>query len=261
MAEQQLPVRHEVVFHLSESGKERADALLKRCGHKNLQLLIARGLALVEWVEDQIEHGRTVGSVIYGEDGVIELRERPELRKPIQRQRDEPIGQEAVEPRRSVESLKNDPRLMIRRPDPSKTQSKPAPAPRTAFEFPAVKHSASGAVKNLEAEQEYCQANDLEPPISFAGKPLPAMLCLDHLPTILELTRQLPETTHFAMDDMANLCPTRYEPGKGWLYLTGSRSWAHIEAPESELHLYPIGLAIEYLRRQEKSHDAEEAAA
>lgn len=81
------PAKHEVVFTLSEAGKARADALLARCGHRNMSLLIARGLALAEWVEDQRDEGRSVAGVCYGagDDGealFVELLERPELLKP-----------------------------------------------------------------------------------------------------------------------------------------------------------------------------------
>lgn len=80
MSEQAAKPKHEFVLSLSDSGLARANALLDRLGHRSLQRLVARGLELVEWVENQHDAGRTIASVVYGEEvQVFELRERPEL--------------------------------------------------------------------------------------------------------------------------------------------------------------------------------------
>lgn len=87
MNTQPRPGRHEVGFSFSDASKARADDLLRKCGHNDLRLLMARGLALVEWVEQQHEEGRVVAGVLYAKDEesemvVVELEERPDLLRP-----------------------------------------------------------------------------------------------------------------------------------------------------------------------------------
>lgn len=80
MSEQAAKPKHEFVLSLSDSGLARANALLDRLGHRSLQRLVARGLELVEWVENQQDDGRTIAGVVYGDEvQVFELRERQEL--------------------------------------------------------------------------------------------------------------------------------------------------------------------------------------
>jgi hypothetical protein len=71
---------------MGDASMARAQDLLRQCHHNNLPLLMARGLALVEWVEEQAAQGRTIASVKYAEEGeepvIYELQERPELLRP-----------------------------------------------------------------------------------------------------------------------------------------------------------------------------------
>lgn len=77
-----LPARHEIVFSMSEASMAKTQALMEKCGHTNLNLLLARGLALAEWVQDQMARGRMVGSLDDNGEGFWELHERPELLAP-----------------------------------------------------------------------------------------------------------------------------------------------------------------------------------
>lgn len=77
-----LPIRHEILFSMSEASMAKTRALMEKCGHSNLNLLLARGLALAEWVESQNERGRAVGSMDGDGNDFWELHERPDLLKP-----------------------------------------------------------------------------------------------------------------------------------------------------------------------------------
>jgi len=80
MTVQPVKPKHEFVLSLSDAGLARANVLLDRVGHRSLQRLVARGLELVEWVESQQDLGRTVASVVYGDEvQIAELKERSEL--------------------------------------------------------------------------------------------------------------------------------------------------------------------------------------
>ncbi|HAL2109911.1 TPA: hypothetical protein H5X26_004990 [Escherichia coli] len=254
--------RHEIVFSMAHDSMSRVQELLKRCGHGNLNLLLARGLALVEFVLDQAELGRVVGSVILGEEEFLPLRERPELLKPMR------AGKPPAEPEDNVaQSMPEaavatiNPKLMPRAKVPVEDFPE-APLPRARRLF---KHAAfavnddAGPVRSLAFHQERCDSMGIEPPLSYNGHALPGELRLHHLDDLQRVMDTESMATHFylcpATDDLSFY---GYFPNTGWHRMNPETGeWA----PESivqagELSLFPMDLAALYLRRH--GHDLPE---
>lgn len=247
--------RHEIVFSMANDSMARVQELLKRCGHSNLNLLLARGLALVEFVMDQAELGRAVGSVILGEEEFLPLRERPELLKPMRAGR-APAPHEDNAPQSAPEAAVAtlNPKLMPR-PKVLVEDFPETPLPRARRLF---KHAAfavnddAGPVRSLAFHQERCDSMGLEPPLSYNGHALPGELRLNHLEEFQRVMDAESMATHFYLcpctDDLAFY---GYFPNTGWHRMN---SETHEWAPESvvqagELSVFPIDLAALYLRR------------
>lgn len=246
--------RHEIVFTMNQASMGRVQALLKRCGHESLNLLLARGLALVEFVLDQADLGRAVGSVIIGEAEFMPLRERPELLAPMK----SPVSavgageQASSAPGRPVDAP--NPKLMPRpRVSPAAVPEERLPRARRLFKHAAFAvNDEAGPVRSLAFHQERCDSMGLEAPISFNGHALPGELRLHHLDELQRWMDEEAMATHFL------LCPATddlsfygYFPATGWHRLnTESRAWALDAAVQAgELSLYPVDLAAFYLRR------------
>jgi hypothetical protein len=246
--------RQEIVFSMAPESMERVQGLLKRCGHQNLNLLLARGLAMVEFVMDQIDMGRAVGSVILGEDGFLPLRERPELlgkvnRAPLAVAGDQAQGGSGAQ----VDAI--NPKLIPRPKIPVEAATEDhRPRARRLFKHAAFAvNDDAGPVRSLAFHQERCDSMGLEPPISVNGHALPGELRPYHLDDIQRLMDEESMATHFL------LCPATdelaffgYFPNSGWHRLNlDTRQWAlDATVQAGELSLFPMEMAAFYLRRQ-----------
>lgn len=270
--------KHEVVFTLSPAGKTRADALLARCGHRNMSLMIARGLALVEWVEDQIDEGRTVAGVIYGEgdDGnalFTELQERPELLKPVQRPTAAPAVQDA--PTASVAapetiqapaprpasapvpvatSATTNPKLVARerRPPPPAPAPRPRSPNRRAEKMTAHIPNDDGPVKTYRWVRWKAEQTNLLPPIQIGeDRVLPGELNMRHLADLEYMAAQARHVTHFKITKDGDLSYYAYAPKKGWCYveMCSMQLYKDTNCAGGLFAIFPIVMAIEYLQR------------
>jgi hypothetical protein len=248
--------RQEIVFSMAPESMVRVQGLLKRCGHQNLNLLLARGLALVEFVMDQIEMGRAVGSVILGEEGFLPLRERPELLKP---------GRSTPRPASSTDDqLQGGSGAQVTTINP-----KLAPRPRVPVEAASeermprarrlFKHAAfavnddAGPVRSLAFHLERCESMGLEPPIAYNGHALPGGLRSYHLEEIQRMMDEESMATHFLLCEATEVLSFfGYFPNTGWHRMnTETRQWTLDTAIQSgERSLFPMDLAAVYLRRQ-----------
>lgn len=280
MTGQTNPVKHEVVFTLSEQGKARAAALLARCGHNNMPLLIARGLALVEWVEDQADLGRSVAGVMYGEgeDGeplIAELQERPELLKPHPRQQSVSVKEsEPVTPTSApAGQVEPAPAAVVVAPAPvstvspelaaklvprPKTPQAPASAPRRrgsnrrAAQLNAHLPDDTGPVKTFTWVRWKCGQEKRSPPILIGDdRALPGELRLEHLAELDRMSVDARHATHFLVTKDGFLFFYGFVPGKGWHYLEdGSMQLRYDDQCNGGLFaIFPVVMAVEYLRR------------
>lgn len=258
MASQALQ-RQEITFSMSSEGMARTQQLLSRCGHTNLNLLLARGLALVEFVLDQQDMGRAVGSVIPDEQGFLPLRERPELVMPgNSRPRPSVVPSSvAVAPSDDAVGAIN-PKLMPRQRVP--VESAPVtcePRARRLFKHAAFAvNDDAGPVRSLAFHQERSDSMGIDPPISANGHALPGGLSTHHLEELQAVMDEHAIATHFL------LCPATDEityygffPNSGWHRLSAqSNTWALDPAAQAgELSVFPLDMAAFYLRRLEAS--------
>ncbi|NWA11980.1 hypothetical protein [Pseudomonas gingeri] len=248
--------RQEITFSMSPDGMARTQQLLSRCGHSNLNLLLARGLALVEFVLDQQELGRAVGSVILGEDEFLPLREREELVTPG-KARPKPTAVPCAAPSASAEAPIN-PKLVPRARVP--VESPPLtnePRARRLFKHAAFAvNDDAGPVRSLAYHQERSDSMGIDAPISANGHALPGGLAVHHLAELQAAMDEHAMATHFL------LCPATDEisyygffPNSGWHRLSGqTKTWALDPAAQrGELSVFPLDIAAFYLRRVEAS--------
>lgn len=278
MSQPNGPVRHDIMFSMSDASQERVNLLLSQCGHKNLNLLLARGLALVQWVEDQQDLGRTIGSVVYSDDGadVCELEERPELLKPQPRPQSLPIPVKAAAPvQESAPAV--DP-IPVPKPKPVATATstidpaKLVPRPKTP---PAIKQPAYRAPSGREQQLRAHIPNDLGPVKTYTwvrwkcemegrlppiligeDRALPGELTLDHLPDLERMQMAARHITHFRLTEDGLVSFYGFQPGNG-----KRGGWCYVEECSLRLYkdetcdgglfaIFPVVMAVEYLRRQ-----------
>lgn len=268
MSDQSGPVRYDLMFSMSEASHGRVNSLLQRCNHNNVNLLLARGLELVQWVEDQQDLGRTIGAVLYdGEDvDVSELTERPELLKPQPRPQSIPL--KAVEataeaqpepvpaPVASADKPVN-PKLVPR-------EKKPSPPPPPRYRAPSGREQQlrahipndNGPVKTYTWVRWKCEMDKRKPPILIGDdRALPGELTLDHLPELERMLVDAKHATHFLVTVDGFLSYYAYLPGNGtrggWRYVEeGSMQLRKDEHCQAGLFaIFPVVMAVEYLRR------------
>lgn len=265
MSDQAGPVRYDVMFSMSEASHARVNHLLRQCGHNNLNLLLARGLALAQWVEDQQALGRTIGAVLYGEEGadVSELEERSELLMP--QPRPQPITAKPVEvptepaPAVAPEPAVN-PKLVAR---PKSTPTKPASQPRhrapSGREQQLRAHipNDNGPVKSFAWVRWKCDQEKRKPPILIGDdRALPGELAMEHLAELERMQVDARHATHFLITVDGFLSFYGYQPGNGtrggWCYVEeGSMQLRKDEHCTAGLFaIFPVVMAVEYLRRQ-----------
>ncbi len=256
MAEQSTPKKHEVGLTLSDAGMARAAALLARQGHNSLQRMIARGLELVEWVEDQQEQGRIICSVVYGDSNsdisLRELQERPDLlggRAPlhvpapvqpvekapvevasVEQQEPTPVEVDAPEPAPAAPVAESpapstslpesaNPKLVPR----PKVAPAPKPAPRTSrgenrrmAVANAHRHSDDGPVKTLNWVRWDCERKRRTLPICYDGKPLPGALTLEHKEQLIAALNPGYGASHFLIAEDGFVIFYEFVLRKGW---------------------------------------------
>jgi hypothetical protein len=248
--------RHEIVFSMAPESMGRVQDLLKRCGHQNLNLLLARGLALVEFVMDQIEQGRAVGSVIIGEDGFLPLRERPELLKPSNsRPRPAAPAGEQLPGASGAQVTAINPKLVPRPRVPIESiPEERLPRARRLFKHAAFAvNDEAGPVRSLAFHLERSESMGLERPIAYNGHALPGELRPYHLEEIQRTMDEESMATHFLLCEAADVLSFfGYFPNTGWHRLNAETSqWALDPAVQAgERSLFPMDLAAFYLRRQ-----------
>lgn len=248
--------RHEIMFSMAPSSAARVESLLKRCGHKNLNLLLARGLALVEFVLDQADLGRVVGSVIVGEDEFLPLRERAELLKPSrQRPTPAPSAEEPSQSSPDAAAGAIHPKLVARPRVPVEEPTEERlPRARRLFKHAAFAvNDDAGPVRSLAFHLERSDSMGLEQPISYNGHALPGELRPHHLDEIQKMMDAESIATHFLMCEATEeLSYFGYFPNTGWHRLNAvSNQWTLDTAIlAGERSLYPMDLAALYLRRQ-----------
>jgi hypothetical protein len=273
------PKRHDFNFSMGDDSKHRLDELMARCGHNQLNLLVARGLALLAWVEDQSDRGRIVGSIRYGDEpDFMELEERPELLRP--RTRPQLVASAAPVASASPQTVsaptpEPDPVPETPAPDPDPAPLNPklvarprvAPAPsaaprersRRAVSLAPMTPDDEGPIKTYKFLERMTKVRNMLPPIAFGGHSLPGNLYTEHLTRLTEIADRHPTATHFrinALDDELFFCG--YMPRKGWCELNAStEQWAKDHHLETGLAwVYPVLPAIEYLRRHGKPSPA-----
>lgn len=271
MSAAEKPVRHDFNFSMGDDSKRRLDDLMARCGHNNLNLTVARSLALLEWVIDQVDNERVVGSIRYGDElDFKQLEERPELLRPRPRPQlvatpvpvvaAESITEAADEPEPAAEPVAEvaadpaplNPKLQAReRIDPE-----PAPEPRIrsrrVFQHKAYTPSDDGPVKTYEFLRANTVRRGQPAPVKYGNHSMPGNLYLDHMQQLIDAVTLNPTVTHFRIDPTDNFISfCGYLPKKGWCdinLVTGQ--WS----PDPHLNggvwwCYPVDQAIEYLRR------------
>ena len=277
MSTQDGPVRHDIMFSMSTASYERVDQLLRQCGHKNLNLLLARGLALVQWVEDQQDQGRTIGAVLYGEDGVdvAELQERSELLKPQPRPQSiatpakvaEPVQEPSPAP---VVETTPAPEPVARavpaiNPDLLKARQKlPPPVKQPRYRAPSGREQVLrahipndvGPVKTHTWVRWKCNMEGRPAPILIGeDRALPGELTLEHLPELERMQTDARHATHFLVSKDGFLFFYAFQAGNGkrggWCYVEeGSMQLRKDENCDAGLFaIFPVVMAVEYLRR------------
>ena len=271
MSDQSGPVRYDLMFSMSEASHGRVTSLLERCGHNNVNLLLARGLELVQWVEDQQDSGRTIGAVLYSDENVdvAELAERPELLKPQPRPQSIPVKPVAVATGTKPEpvpasapvgaaSAPVNPKLMAR-------EKKPTPAAPPRYRAPSGREQQLrahipndvGPVKTYTWVRWKCEMEKRKPPILIGDdRALPGELTQDHLPELERMLVDAKHATHFLVTVDGFLSYYAYQPGNGtrggWRYVEeGSMQLRKDDHCEAGLFaIFPVVMAVEYLRRQ-----------
>lgn len=252
---------HEVVFSMSTESHDRVLALLARCGHSKLNLLLARGLALVEYVLDQGVLGRSVGSVSATGNKFVPLCERPELSTPPNGSRgaSESPCERSVDAGACVSPI--NPKLMPRPRVPVETVVVECePRARRLFRHAAFAvNDDAGPVRSLAYHRERSETMETEPPIDFNGHALPGGLCLSHLEALRRVMDSESMATHF------QLCPASdlllfygFFPNNGWFRLNcETREWVPDGAVRTgEVSVFPMDTAEFYLRRlRDKSQE------
>jgi len=267
MSEQALQ-RHEILFSMSSDSMARVQALLQRCGHANMNLLLARGLSLVEWVMDQADQGRTVGAVVYGEQAMVELRERKELLKPGSAAKALSAGTDPATAPEDVQPAAPNPKLVARdrvEPEHEPLIGDQLPRARRLFKHAAFAvNDDAGPVRSLAFHQERCDAMGLEPPVSFNGHAMPGDLTQSHLEELQQVMEAESMATHFL------LCPVQeqmsfygYFPKTGWHRLSRSTGqWTlDPQVQDGTISLFPMDLAAAFLRRQRRAPEIESLVA
>ncbi|WP_219097774.1 hypothetical protein [Pseudomonas sp. UMAB-40] len=267
------PVRHDIMFSMSDASKERVDLLLRQCGHASLNLLLARGLALVQWVEDQQDQGRTVGAVIYGaeggEDEVFELEERPELLKPQPRPQSLPTQVKAAAPVVEPTPAPKPEPVASTAPviDPAKLVARPKtppPVTQPRYRAPSGREQQlrahipndNGPVKTHTWVRWRCKMDKRLPPILIGDdRALPGELTLEHLPELERMLVDARHATHFQLTKDNYLAYYGFQAGKGkrggWCYVEeGSMQLRKDDHCDGGLFaIFPVVMAVEYLRR------------
>ncbi|WP_103306006.1 hypothetical protein [Pseudomonas sp. MPR-ANC1] len=248
--------RHEIVFSMTSNSLARVESLLKRCGHQNMNLLLARGLELVEFVLDQVDLGRVVGSVIVGESEFMPLRERPELLKPS-RARQAPASTVGEPAQSSTDAVAGafHPKLVARPRVPVEEPTEERlPRARRLFKHAAFAvNDDAGPVRSLAFHLERSESMGLERPIDYNGHALPGELRPHHLDEIQQMMDAESMATHFLLCEATEeLSYFGYFPNTGWHRLNAdTRHWTLDTAIQAgERSLYPMDLAAFYLRRQ-----------
>lgn len=248
--------RHDIMFSMTQSSLARVESLLKRCGHQNLNLLLARGLALVEFVLDQADLGRVVGSVIVGEEEFLPLRERAELLKPSKpRPASAPTAEEPAQSSPDAAAGAFHPKLVARPRVPVEEHTEERlPRARRLFKHAAFAvNDDAGPVRSLAFHLERNETMGLEPPIDYNGHALPGALRAHHLDEIQRMMDAESIATHFLLCEATEeLSYFGYFPNTGWQRLSAeSRQWTLDTAIlAGERSLFPMDLAALYLRRQ-----------
>lgn len=253
------PTRHEVLFSMSDASKARVDQLLAKCGHKSLNLLLARGLELAQWVEDQSALGHAVAAVTEDGDVMDLLEERPELLKPQPRpqaittavQETAPAPIVPPTPAASLTSTDN-PRLMAREKSPSKAPARQrdrAPNGRVA-KLNAHLPDDDGPIKTVTWLRWDCERRKGMPLIYIGTeRALPGELNLSHLEALETALRETRHATHFKITEMGDLAFYGFDNQKGWCYMEDC-SRRLFPDPHSGLHsIFPVVMAAEYLQR------------
>lgn len=273
------PIRHDIMFSMSDASLDRVTLLLSQCGHNSLNLLLARGLALVQWVEDQQDKGRTIGAVLYGDEGVevSELEERPELLKPQPRPQSLPTPVKPVAPVPVKESAPVVESTPAPKPEPVAT---PAPVidpaklvarPKNPPQMKQPKYRApngreqvlrahipndNGPVKSYTWVAWKCQMDKRLPPILIGeDRALPGELTLDHLPELERMLVEARHVTHFKITEDNCLFYYAFQQGNGkrggWYYVQeGSMQLLKDDHCDGGLFaIFPVVMAVEYLRR------------
>lgn len=279
--------RHEVLFTMGDDSKARVDALLRQCGHNNLNLLLARGLALVQWVEDQNERRRTVAAIVYGDQGesgrvdqVFELEERAELLKPRQQLLAAvPVAAAppaATEPVETPEKAPEAPAAPKAAPTPVKTaettqnpklvaRPKTAPVKRAAGRTPRAARNRSLEVLNAHRVDDIngpikshtwvswkAGTEKRLPPIHVGdNRALPGELGPQHLEELERMSKDARHATHFKIGQFNELCYYGFEPGRGWCYLEdcSMRLLPDTFCDGGLFAVFPVVMAIEYLKK------------
>lgn len=282
MAEQSTPKKHEVILTLSDAGMARAAALLARLGHNSLPRMIARGMELVEWVENQQDQGRVIASVVYGDDqadiSVRELQERPDLiggpaplhvpaaaqpavvtppapaaEKTKPAEVEEPSAQPAeIQSSAAPQAESTNPKLVPR------TKKAPLKQPATSTRrgenrrmaaANAQRHSDDGAVKTLHWVRWDCERKRRSPPICYQGKPLPGSLSLEHKEELSAALNPGYGASHFLIAEDGHLFFYEYTLRKGWhSVLPGTLVREYDPQMNGGLGcIFPIQLALSYL--------------
>lgn len=272
------PNRHDFNFSMGAESKRKLDDLMSRCGHTQLNLTVARALALLAWVEDQSDLGRVVGSIRYGDElDFVELEERAELLRPRPRPHLVPAAApiaEVVAPIEPAPAPEPTPQ-----PEPAPEPAPVEPAPLTATTNPKLmarprvapapsaplrersrrlmKHLAyeqddNGPIKTLKYLQANCKARGLPQPVAYGVHCMPGNLYKHHEQRLIEIMDNHPTATHFrvaALTEDLSFCS--YSPEKGWCeYDESSGRWIKdMNLYHGASWIYPVIHAVEYLRR------------
>jgi len=281
MSAAEKPIRHDFNFSMGEESKRKLDALMARCGQDNLNLMVARGLALVAWVEDQSDLGRVVASIRHGEDepDFRPLEERPELIRPRQRPQLVTVAPPAVQPAAEpvLEAVPEPEPVTEPVADPApKLASTPsaAPAPKAAertpneFNGPLTKPKAfrmpdrdcksdypagfaKSPVRNLREMQIDAKSRNVAPPIEYQGQPLPVGINQSHAEALVESMRI--GATHFQLMSDLFLVAYKYVARKGWCTFEAHRHrWTTDGYINDGLApIYSLKLAQDYLQNND----------
>lgn len=286
MNTQARPGRHEVGFSFTDASKARADQLLDKCGHNDLRLLMARGLALVEWVEDQLAQGRIVASVrqVSGEEGgsaTVKLVERPELLAPKSRAlhvvsnspaapiplpADEPEPVDTLHDSAPVELdleakrkalaavIAENPKLKARpkvaaKPEESR-RNRSTVNRRAELALAHKVNDVSGPIKSFVWVRAHCEVRGKKAPIMYRDKALPGTLANAHMEHLEAAINVDSRVSHFQINDYGDLSFYGYISGRGWCSLEiGTLAYY----PDPNLaagigFVFPVALALDYLR-------------